>query len=213
MMPINFKKILLLDDKLNHVKGCGFNFIENLAPQLSKYIHFVSNPNDIADFQDEKCVLKIEMSDYILFLFHDSYKDNLFTGTEQALLREIFGKNMIGFSGEGQIEEVNNFTSRELIFSRLKEVLVYYHFTGQMGLKAFFNPNAKLQNGLLDDMIEILIGQEKSGFLESKELIIWSHIKGSDLEKLKTNLSALTEEEILDRIENNWRTQEIIWNI
>lgn len=212
-MPTKQKKILLLDDKTNHVRGCGFAFMKDLNPQLSEYIHFVSNPNDIADFQNETCVMKIEISNYIFFLFHDSYRDGLFTGTEQALLREKFGRNMIGFSGEGQIEDVNNFTSRELIFSRLEEILAYYHITGQMDLKAFFNSNARLQNGLLDDMIEVLVGQEKSGFLESKELEIWSHIKGGDLEKLKTNLSALTEEEIVDRIENSWKTQEIIWNI
>lgn len=213
MMQTNQKRILLLDDKTNHIRGCGFTFMKYLNPQLCDYIHFVSSPNEIAHFENEKCFLKIEISDYVIFIFHNSYNDSLFTGTEQALLREIFGKKMIGFSGDGQIEEVNSVTSRELIYSRLEEILVYYHITGQMDLKAFFNPNAKLQNGLLDDMIEILVGQEKSGFLESKELKIWSQIKGSDLEKLKKNLSILTEEEIVDRIENNWRTQEIIWNI
>jgi hypothetical protein len=213
MMPINLKKILLLDDKPHHVKGCGVNFIEKLVPQLSEYIHFVSNLKDIANFQNEKCILKIDISEYIFFLFHVNYTDSLFTGTEQALLREEFGNTMIGFSGDGQIEEGYNLTSRELIFSRLDDILACYHITGQIDFKAFFNPNAKLHNRLLDDMVEVLVVQEKSGFLESKELKIWSHMKGSNLEKLKTNLSALTDEEIVNRIENNWRPQEILWNI
>lgn len=208
MMPINSKKILLFDDKIHHTRGCGFDFIENLAPELSKYIQFVSNLNDIAIFQDENCILKIEISDYSFFLFH-----NILTGTQQALLRETFGEKMIEFSGEGQVEEVNNITSRELIFFRLTEILTYYHYTGLIDSKPFFNPNERLQNGLLDEMIEILILQGKSGFIESKELKIWSQIKGSDIIKLIANLNYLTEEEIVDRIENNWRTQKIIWNI
>lgn len=213
MMPINSKKILLLDDKINHVRGCGFAFVKELDEQLLEYIHFVSNPNEIAEFDNETCTLKIEISEYICLLFHNSFNDGLFTGTEQDLLREKFGKMMIGFSGDGQIEEIKSSTSRELVFSRLKDILIAYRHIGKIDLKALYNPYTKLQNKLLDDLNEVLVNQEKSGFLESKELKIWSHIKGSELEKLKANLSGLTEEEIIDRIENNWRTQEIIWNI
>ena len=202
-----------MDDKTNHATGCGFAFMKDLSLQLSKYIHFVSNPNDIADFQGETCVLKIEISDYIFFLFHDSFNDGLFSGTERDLLSEKFGKNMIGFSGEGFIEVKENVTSRELVFSRLRDILTAYHYTGHMDFKTFFNSKTKLQNKLLDDMIEILIEQEKSALIDSKELKIWSQIKGSDLDIMKSNLSVLTEEDIMDRIENNWRTQDIIWSI
>jgi hypothetical protein len=212
---MHIKKVLLIDDKNSHQKGCGTAFVANLNDDLERLIDFRESLDSVVDYSGDKPELVVKLDDFCCILIHASYDAPLLS---ESKLSEIYlllnDNNLVLFSGNSVIESDPNKikrTSRERLFGELGKMLSVYSKIGFFHTPFLYEPKTKLQKPLIHELMDLL-EVSKDDFLQSKNLKIWlTNLGYSDnYEQVIENYSKLSVIELNEKL-GDWLLKEMIW--
>ena len=210
------KKVLLIDDKKSHQKGCGTTFVRDLHQDLKGYLDFRDSLDTVVQYSRESPELLINLNEYCCVLIHASYDSSLF---DESKLSEIYsilneGSPFVLFSGnsvlEGGVHTIKR-TSRERLFEQLSRMLSAYSKIGFFHTPYLYDPKTKLQVPLIHDLMDILENSKKE-FLNSNGLKNWLTLLGytDSYKKVIENYTTLSQIELNEKL-GDWLLKDIKW--
>ena len=165
------KKILIIDEKLEHADGSGFEFTNTLNCKLDNYVDFfIDLSNCIKIINPNEVDLLFNQDDYDWILFHDSYHDHNLDYGQMTDFKRKAGKVVIFSGGVETIGFKQKVTSRIKLFSILEKALLAGLEYDIFPIKCLFDNNINLYYPILDQLEDFLLQGDKQSYLGSTQL-------------------------------------------